>query len=331
MKKIVLAPNMLSIIIVNWNAGKQLQDCLLSIKLVSSTCRVQPEIIIVDNASVDDSISYIDSLELPIRTIRNSENYGFAAACNQGAEESSGKYLLFLNPDAQLGNNSLSTPVDFLENASNSKVGICGIQLIDESGNVSRSCARFPSIFNFIAQGTGLSKLPFLRSLGVHMLDWDHSTSRFVDHVIGAFYIVRRDIFRSLKGFDEDFFVYLEDLDFSLRASQAGWRCCYLADAQAFHKGGGTSEQVKGARLFYSLRSRILYSFKHFNNWSATCLTLCTIFVEPLFRSLFFLSKVSFRDIKDTIEAYFRLLFDLPTLFLRIYRNYDSKSGKHNP
>ncbi len=100
------------------------------------------------------------------------------------------------------------------------------------------------------------------------MLDWDHRQNREVDHAMGSFFLVRNILFKKLQGFDERYFVYLEDLDFSLRAKQAGFVSYYFTDAAAYHKGGGTSEQIKARRLFYSLHSRILYWYKHFN-WAA--------------------------------------------------------------
>src|SRR5258708_40080093 len=101
------------------------------------------------------------------------------------------------------------------------------------------------------------------------MSDCDYFDTRRVDVVTGAFLLVRRGIFEVLGGFDERFFVYLEDVDFLYRVGQAGWRCYYLAAARAYHRGGGCSEQAKAARLFYALRSRILYSYKHFGRASA--------------------------------------------------------------
>jgi GT2 family glycosyltransferase len=130
-----------------------------------------------------------------------------------------------------------------MKQSENADVGICGIQLQDDSGHIARSCARFPSLRIFAMQALGLNTLPWFRSWGMHMLEWDHGKTREVDHVIGAFYLMRRALFESLGGFDERFFVYLEDLDFSLRARKAGWSSVYLATTQAFHAGGGVSNQ----------------------------------------------------------------------------------------
>src|SRR5660398_194498 len=110
------------------------------------------------------------------------------------------------------------------------------------------SCARFPCVSGFLAHAVGLDR-SFPR-LGHFMAEWDHLANRQVDHVIGAFFLVRRGLFEQLQGFDERFFVYFEDVDFSCRAKQSGWKSYYLADTQAFHAGGGTSNQVKAQRSF---------------------------------------------------------------------------------
>jgi len=136
------------------------------------------------------------------------------------------------------------------------------------------------------------------------MVDWDHKTNRVVDHVMGAFYLVRRDLFERLGGFDERFFVYLEDLDFSLRAKQAGFDSFYLAEAQVFHRGGGVTHQIKATSLCYALTSRILYGYKHFDRAVATLLTLGTLVLEPISRLAFAAMRRSPAQAADTIKAY---------------------------
>lgn len=304
----------IDIVLVNWNAGRQISDALSSI--ASNHEGLVNTVIVVDNNSIDDSLAQIEAskadLPFSLHIVRNATNRGFGAACNQGAALSFSEYLLFLNPDTLLFANSLSEPLRYMEQVENSGVGICGIQLIDESGHVSRSCARFPSASMFAAQALGLNKLPCLRSWSHHMGDWDHASTREVDHVIGAFYLIRRDLFESLKGFDERFFVYLEDLDLSLRAHQAGWRSVYFANAQAFHAGGGTSNQIKARRLFYSLSSRLQYAFKHLSWLGAMLVMLVTLLMEPLSRSVLTLLRGSWSGLKETWVAYGMLWRWLP-------------------
>ncbi len=302
------------IIIVNWNAGRQLRDCLQSIIAVGKDVFELKRVVVVDNASRDGSADGLDSLEPPLSVVRNKENRGFGAACNQGAAGSVADYLLFLNPDVRLYENSLIEPLTFMERPENRDIGIAGIQLIDDTGKVSRTCARFPTPKTYLHKMLGLDRLLPTRFPDYFMTDWDHAESREVDHVIGAFFLVRRSVFEALGGFDEHFFVYLEDLDFSLRARGAGWRSFYLAEARAYHKGGGTSEQVKATRLFYSLRSRILYGYKHFSWASATGLMLGTLLLEPLARLALGAARRSGKGIFETIKGYSMLWSAVPAL-----------------
>lgn len=313
--------NSLYIIIVNWNSGNQLKDCISSVGHARQDGFNLSNVVIVDNASMDDSLHGVEQLGVPVTIIPNKENRGFAAACNQGAAEAPGEYLLFLNPDMRLFEDSLTVPLVFMQRPENADVGIVGIQLVDENNHIARSSARFPSLSIFIAQALGLNRLPGLRHLNTHMSEWAHDKTATVDHVIGAFYLIRRPLFESLGGFDERFFVYLEDLDLSLRAHQAGWRSVYLTDAQAFHAGGGTSRQVKAHRLFYSLRSRLLYGFKHFTPWQARMLLCVTVLLEPVSRSMFSLLRGGMQDVRNTWGGYSMLYRDLPNIVCRSQTN----------
>lgn len=304
----------IDIIIVNWNSGKQLSDCLQSIGDTEKTSFRLSRVIVVDNASSDNSVDGLQKFGFPLTIIRNKINLGFAAACNKGAKSSKADYLLFLNPNTMLFEHSLSVPIEFMERIENQQIGIVGIQLLDKDGNISRTCARFPTLGAFFAKMFGLDRL-FPNIFHSHfMTEWEHKDNRAVDHVMGAFFLVRRSLFEALNGFDEGFFVYLEDIDFSLRARQLGWKSFFLADAQAYHKGGGTSEQVKAKRLFYSLRSRILYGYKHFSWTSATLLMLGTLILEPLSRMVLSLSRWSGREIIEICKAYLMLWGYTPEL-----------------
>jgi GT2 family glycosyltransferase len=140
----------LNIVIVNWNSGDQLRGCLQSIR--DATCHnfTLQQVIVVDNASTDGSMDALDKSDLPLTTIRNPENVGFGAACNQGAGHSDADYVLFLNPDMRLFETSLDKPVGFMEQEDNGRVGICGIQLVDDDTRISKTCARFPTFSRLI-------------------------------------------------------------------------------------------------------------------------------------------------------------------------------------
>lgn len=293
---------MIDVIIVNWNSGPLLGDCLQSVMqyghgLVTLT-------VVVDNQSSDGSDACI--VERPeVKLIRAETNLGFGKACNLGSLHVKSDYILFLNPDAKLAEESLRGAMRFLQDPMNSKVGICGVQLLDEKGQIAHSCARFPTVSSFLARATGVDRA--FPSCGYLMADWDHGHTRDVDHVIGAFFLVRRQLFDEMGGFDERFFLYLEDLDFSYRAHLSGWRSVYLADVKAIHIGGGVSRRVKALRLFYSLRSTLLYAFKHFSVLGAISVLMATLFIEPLLRSLHVLSNRSWSGFQETWAAYGRL------------------------
>lgn len=302
----------LTIVIVNWNSGLLLRQCLRSIEAVHCKGFEFEQIVIVDNASSDDSADGLTSAKLPINVYRNTKNKGFAAACNQGAKNSQADYLLFLNPDTCITQEALRISLGYMSSESAQGIGICGVRMLDENGVAHRSCTRFPTPAMFVAYSLGLDRVSPRVFPGHFMREWDHLQDRMVDHVIGAFYLVRREVFVTLNGFDERFFVYLEDLDFSRRAKVLGWKTQYLAAPAIFHKGGGSSEQVKAKRLFYATRSRILYGFKHFDALSAWSLLIVALLVEPFLRLAVAVAKRSFTTIQEIISGYMMLYQTLP-------------------
>lgn len=297
---------MLRIIIVNWNADQQLRDCISSIYHAKQGEFTLSEVVVVDNGSTDDSLRGVDQIDVPVRVIRNTENRGFAAACNQGAAVASEDYLLFLNPDTRLSEESLASPISFMQQPRNAGIGICGIRLVDEEGNASTSAARFPTLRVMAGKILGLTRL-FPNVFPAHLMaSTDLRENSSVDQVIGAFFLIRKEVFDCCGGFDERFFVYFEEVDLSFRAKQLGYASFYLSDVTAFHKGGGCSERVKAARLFYSLRSRILYAQKHYSWLELFVLVLLTGIELPLRLGQGVL-RASWTDINNTFVAYKRL------------------------
>jgi GT2 family glycosyltransferase len=298
----------LDIIIVNWNSGDYLFECISSIKNAYHPSYSLCNIVIIDNASQDGSLHKIENLDLPIKLIKNSLNLGFSKACNEGAKNSKADYLLFLNPDTRLYNDSLYKPILFLQDFSNRNIGIAGVKSIDEQNNVNRNCASFPSPVKFIYMSLGLDKL-FPKIFPDHFItQWDHLDNRIVDQVMGSFYLIRKSLFEKLNGYDENFFVYYEDLDLAYRANKLGYKSYYLANATIYHKGGGTTEKVKAIRLYYILYSKLVYCKKHYNTLTYYLIFIFTIFIEPFPRIIDAMLKGSKGDIWGIIVGYKKLL-----------------------
>lgn len=296
-----------SVVVVNWNSGSHLRACLRSLAWVRLK-GVQLEcVVVVDNASSDGSADQLAFAELPLKLRRNNRNLGYAVAANQGAAECHSDYLLFLNPDLRLIEDAISVPVTFLERPENHNVGILGIQLLDEVGSLQRSCARFPTAWSIIGRSLGFDRaLP--RVVAPHfMLEWPHHETRPVDQVMGAFFLVRRTVFDALGGFDERFFVYYDDVDFSLRAVKAGWVSVYFTGARAVHVGGGTTTSIPATRLFYNLSSRIRYARKHFGPMGLVIVIIATAVLEPLSRFGRALFRRSMQESRDVASATARL------------------------
>ena len=293
-----------NVIIVNWNSGNQLKDCLKSIEKTRKDNFILNKIIIVDNASVDNSLEEIDKIDLPIEIIRNPENYGFAKACNIGAKNAEGDFILFLNPDMLLFEDTFINLFEYIYEHDKPEIGIYGIQLLDENGNIQRTCAKFPNVWNLVVRSLGLDTINSKFFKSYRLNDWNHQETKEVDQVIGAFFLVKRKLFEELKGFDERFFVYFEELDFSKRAHDLGFKTIYVTESKAYHKGGGTSERAMGKRLFYNSRSRTIYAFKHFGFLGGIAVLFTSWFIEPFLRIGYALEKTP-EDIFDVIKGYF--------------------------
>lgn len=299
----------LDIVVVNWNAGNMLAACIDSVRHSRNVSTILAGVTVVDNASTDDSIERVFSVadcRFRIGVIKNRANLGFGKACNQGSRIGGAELILFLNPDVVLESDTLNTAVRVMLDGD-SVVGVCGVKLASPDGNVARTCARRPTAWSMSAYALGFGRSNPGRAMTYVMSEWDHAESRLVDHVIGAFYLVRRSAFEVVGGFDERFFMYLEDLDLSIRIADRGWKCLFVANAQAVHEGGGTSKRIMGKRLFYAVRSRLQYAYKHFGLPGTLLVSIVSLGVEPLLRLLVLLIRADFPGLRHTLEAY-RLL-----------------------
>lgn len=296
---------MIDIVIINWNSGQYLEKCISSIATTGNLDYVR-NIFIIDNHSSDGSIQKI-YLNGKIQIIKNDENRGFAKAANQGFRLSNEPYVLLLNPDTQLFQDTLKKCIAYME--EHVATDILGCRLVDEKGQTSPSCARFPTPTGLFLDSIGLSKVfPKIFKPAILMTDWDHKTSRFVDQLMGAFMFMRHSVFDKIGYFDEQFFVYCEELDFSKRLSEHGGKSFFNADIAAMHIGEGTTRAVKGYRLFLNLESRLKYARKHFSKSGFMLVWTGTFFIEPISRIFFLILSGKFKEIKHVFQAY-KMLF----------------------
>lgn len=315
---------LVDIVLVNWNSGDQLAAALRS--LVAYGDGLIASVVVVDNGSTDGS-DRIGMPGLPLRIVPAGSNLGFGAACNLGAGMGTAPYLLFLNPDAELKSEVLSGVVAHLEADREEKTGVVGVRLIDSDGETHRHCARFPTWRSFVGQSLGLFRLGRGFFKPIPLLDFDHQSNRSVDHVMGAFYCMRRTLFEGLGGFDEAFFLYMEDLDLSKRVADAGYRIDYRADLVAFHKQGGTSDQIKARRLAYILSSNMVYAWKHRPWYEALAVSGATLIGEPVSRVARFAAQRRASDAWATLEGFGMLYAALPDVVRRIRRARRSRQA----
>jgi N-acetylglucosaminyl-diphospho-decaprenol L-rhamnosyltransferase len=302
------------IVIVNWNSGDYLKKCIDSIFTEGNTPFIN-KVIVVDNNSKDESLSIITKNDKLV-FIKNKENFGFAKACNQGFNFSNADYILVLNPDTQLFDTTLKECCLFMNTSFD--VDILGCQLLDEDGKVSVSCGRFPTAISFFYKSIGLTTVfPQIFTPPDLMYDWDHSESRYVDQVMGAFMFIRKEVFNKIGYFDERFFVYFEELDFSERLAEAGGKSYFNADIKTIHTSYGTTKNVKSYAYFLNLKSRLKYSKKHFNKPGHILVFISTLFFEPVSRVVFLLAKRRVKECIEIITAYKTLIksFFVPGMY----------------
>ena len=296
------------VVIVNWNSGAQLRECLSSFAAAAGDAVTLARVTVVDNASTDGSCEGLPD-SLPLTLVRNDVNLGFAMACNQGAAGATADFLLFLNPDTRLMPGSLALPARYLGSPHHEAVGIVGIQLVDAAGHVARNTARTPTASSMIGNSLGLDRVLPAWFPPHFVTEWPHDDTRVVDQVMGAFFFVRRAVFEQLGGFDERFFVYYEDLDFAQRARARGWSSVYLASARAFHRGQGTTHAATERRTFYFCRSKLLYARKFLPPGRALAVTAVTLLLEPVARLV-----AAPRAAGGTLRAFARLWKALPEI-----------------
>lgn len=252
----------LSIIIINWNVGELLKKCLESIFKYAKN--IDCQLIIIDNNSRDGSQKLLSELKIlndKVEIILNKKNLGFARAVNMGLRRAQGEYILLLNPDTQIKEGTLEKSLEFMDNYR--QAGIMGGKIINPDGSLQPSVRKFPS---FLSQVFILLKLHhFFKNSFVQKylaVSFDYQKTQEVDQVMGAFFLIRRQILEIIGYFDDHFFVWFEEVDFCRRAKNANWKVFYYPEAEIIHLGGASFSQKTSIRNQWQFNKSLLYYFK---------------------------------------------------------------------
>ena len=256
--------NKISIIIVSYNVRSYLSNSIDSI-LKSSIKNI--ELIIVDNNSFDDTVEYISQNYPSIKLIPNSSNVGFGRAVNQGARIANSDYLLILNPDTIIEEDTLKKLVNYIE--TNDKIGMVGPKILNADGSLQLSCKRsFPTIKSAIPKILGLDKLfPNSKWFGRYNLTFlDPDKNHVVDAISGSCMLIRNKVFKKIGGFDEKFFMFGEDIDICLRVWKANFEVHYFPETKIIHfKGKSVKTAPYNSReAFYEAMD--IYVEKHYSS-----------------------------------------------------------------
>ncbi|WP_298858708.1 glycosyltransferase family 2 protein [uncultured Gimesia sp.] len=256
------------VIIVNYNSGDKLLLCIESLLRVN----VELKIVIVDNASSDDSLSLLNSSyanESKLRIIRNQENFGFAVACNIGARQATGDYLFYLNPDCKVHEDAISKLITCLSN--DSKIGMAGGLLLNTDGSEQVGGRRaVPTPWRSLVRVFHLSFLshryPRLFSdFNLHLQPLpDHPIE--VEAISGACMMVSRTAYEDVGGLDEKYFLHCEDLDWCMSFRMKGWKVMFVPDAKISHFQGACSRSRRALVEWYKHKGMMRFYRKFFHH-----------------------------------------------------------------
>ena len=280
----------ISVIIVSYNVRELLRQCLRSLEEPGNSAVID-EVIVVDNASRDDSAAMIRQEFPRVVLIENAANPGFTAANNQALRIARGAQILFLNPDAEVTPGALVRMSTYLN--ENPRVGVLGPKLRFPDGTIQSSRRRFPTLLTALLESTVAERCWPENDTVRHfrVSDRDDNTVQDVDWLVGACLLARREVVDSVGGFDERFFMYSEELDWCRRAKSVDWRVTFLPTAEVVHHEGKSSEQNLVRRAINFSESKCRY-FEKYYGWQVGLALRFYLLANTTFEVLLELGKL---------------------------------------
>lgn len=252
----------LSIVIVNYNVEHFLEHCLLSVR--KALKGIESEVFVVDNNSVDGSVNMLKRKFNEVKLIENKENVGFAKANNQAIRQSTGEYVLLLNPDTVVEEDTFTKCLNFMDNHQDA--GGLGVKMIDGQGKILKESKRgFPTPWVCFCKMSGLSKIfpKSKRYCGYYMGNLPYDQTNEVDILAGAFMLLRKKVLDKIGLLDETFFMYGEDIDLSYRITQAGYKNYYFSDTSIIHYKGESTKKGSMNYVYTFYNAMDIFAKKH--------------------------------------------------------------------
>ncbi|MEI6455975.1 MAG: glycosyltransferase [bacterium] len=319
----------LSVVIVNYNVKYFLEQCLHSV--VNAINGLECEVFVVDNNSVDGSIKMVKEKFPEVRLIENKDNAGFSKANNQAIRKAKGEYILLLNPDTLVEDDTLRKVVEFMD--SHSDAGGLGVKMIDGKGKFLPESKRglpSPSVSFFKIFGFS-SVFPKSRLFSKYHLGYlDRDKIHKVDVLAGAFMLLRKDVLDKIGLLDEAFFMYGEDIDLSYRITQAGYSNYYFPETRIIHYKGESTKKSSINYVFMFYNAMIIFARKHFSKGNARSFSMMINFAIYLRAFMSIISRFFIRILLPLADAL--LIFIGIDLFRGYWeRNFIFPDGGHYP
>jgi GT2 family glycosyltransferase len=269
----------LSIVVVSYNVSTYLKQCLQSVEKALEG--IEAEVFVVDNCSTDDSVSMVKAAFPWVRLIENKENMGFARANNIAIRQASGEYVLLLNPDTVVGEDTLRKATDFMD--AHTRAGGAGVMMHNEDGTRAPESRRaLPTPWVSFLKMMGCTRRYYMSHLS-----WDEPGR--IEVISGAFCLLRRKALDEVGLLDEDFFMYGEDIDLSYRLMKGGWENWYLPYPITHYKGRSTQKtDYRYVHIFY--QAMLIFFRKHYSH-------LSVFYTIPIKTAIYFRAGIALMDI----------------------------------